>query len=412
MTVGSNQSTIDTWSCLKYTAYEIIDESDVAYSHASPRRAVEVKGPKSIDACTDVALLASSTPRQQLVCEVPRPVSCNTPLSTMIATTFMVRGTHSQQSTQFPAADLDKSIDQDKLINNLFQQATQPVVKANTFDHESEHHARPIHRLHRQRALYVSHRSLRHPPFLYGFTLIELLVVISVIAVLIALLLPSLKNAREAARKTSCMSGMRQIAMLQNIYTIDHDDHLPPGNYNWDLVLKGYQTQSNIRPQQTKRFVTSVGESIFLCPSTRTEGITARNYAYSYGPTRVWATGVDVEFDSSNCGGWGYPFHASAPTGFNDAKPSHAVRPGSVILIEQRLQDIDWWLLPGGGAATHLPSTVPYRTNILEITNGGCTDFRHIGTANFLISDGSVQTIKAGTQFGRMSQRQGWVPLD
>jgi len=62
-----------------------------------------------------------------------------------------------------------------------------------------------------------------------GFTLVELLVVIGIIAILIAILLPTLAKAREAARRTVCLSNLRQVHLSFYLYGGAYHDQVPLG---------------------------------------------------------------------------------------------------------------------------------------------------------------------------------------
>jgi prepilin-type N-terminal cleavage/methylation domain-containing protein/prepilin-type processing-associated H-X9-DG protein len=64
-----------------------------------------------------------------------------------------------------------------------------------------------------------------------GFSLVELLVVIAIIAIIASILLPSLSNARESARRVQCINNLRQLAITWEVYTDDNGGRLPANGY-------------------------------------------------------------------------------------------------------------------------------------------------------------------------------------
>jgi len=99
-----------------------------------------------------------------------------------------------------------------------------------------------------------------------AFTLIELLVVISIIALLVSLLLPALKHAREAARAISCLSNARQIAIAFNLYRNDHPDYFPAMLCYYDGGVVPNPMNVQWREYLAYFYGNDSGE-MFLCPS-------------------------------------------------------------------------------------------------------------------------------------------------
>jgi len=153
-----------------------------------------------------------------------------------------------------------------------------------------------------------------------AFTLVELLVVIAIIGILIALLLPAVQAAREAARRTQCTNHLKQIGLAMHNYVDANNARLPYGAVGavygtWALFILPYIEQEALY----SRFVIGnpysqdgpdgvpilrgVRISYFTCPTDtpQTSSFSSfehHNYSVCYGSTGIY------DLDTTNATGW------------------------------------------------------------------------------------------------------------
>ena len=116
---------------------------------------------------------------------------------------------------------------------------------------------------------------------IYGFTLIELLVVISIIALLIAILMPALNRAREQAKATSCMSNLKQMTTAMAMYAEAHDGAIMGMEYGekyWFRQIAPYlgdkKFKYNPDGEKGAKGVMQIG----ICPNTKISQTSSSSY--------------------------------------------------------------------------------------------------------------------------------------
>jgi prepilin-type N-terminal cleavage/methylation domain-containing protein/prepilin-type processing-associated H-X9-DG protein len=225
--------------------------------------------------------------------------------------------------------------------------------------------------------------KMRWKALLRGFTLIELLVVIAIIAILAAILFPVFAQAREAARKASCQSNLKQMVTGCMMYSQDYDEvtvtsyleYKLPGNVEpgywagWSDLIQPY-----LKNYQVLRCPSASGAAPV---STQSDAAWWMSYAINY------RTGGDY-------GGWNGWFTAPA-------KLSALAFPASTIyLMDASPACNDNCRFADNGA---WPEAWTYPPSQQQKDWGDANGYaaRHQGGANYAFMDGHVKYMKAET---------------
>jgi prepilin-type N-terminal cleavage/methylation domain-containing protein len=283
-----------------------------------------------------------------------------------------------------------------------------------------------------------------------AFTLVELLVVIAIIGLLVAMLLPAVQQAREAARRSSCLNNMKQIGLAISQYELAKKVYPPSGtdeiliwdsgrndlNHSWASLIMPYVEESTL--QDKINFKISALETanqpaaatvvpIYRCPSYSgaifAEGNLYPSGKYSIGNyVSIGASDVDHLYAVSlKPEGVIYP---QAKTRAKDVKDGLSK---TIFIAESREEKMRVWIDGRTGAYTALAfgngfsplsqpvalNYTPYYVADVECRYGPSS--MHSGGAHHLFGDGSahflLDTINKATYLG-LCTRAGGENLD
>ena len=232
-----------------------------------------------------------------------------------------------------------------------------------------------------------------------GFTLIELLVVIAIIAILAALLLPALSNAKQRGERISCLNNLRQVALQFQYYTDDYRDIFPAhisDNYDPYRFWPNFITD-NLRVVPT---------NIFHCPSfkgKRTDLTTTWQWEFS-------AYGLGYGYNAFFLGLWPHPGPETV-SGLETRpwfKRSSIVKPTDCVVVGDCMKK-------NGGGNFSLNIWWPFAGMKPNDVNEGVDIFRHKLFGVTVFADGHSEPRKDGQInppfSGSLINSRFWDPL-
>lgn len=237
-----------------------------------------------------------------------------------------------------------------------------------------------------------------------GFTLIELLVVIAIIALLAAILFPVFGRARENAKRTTCLSNMRQITLAVAQYSQDYDDHLP--------IVGSYTNPGTLVTPWFHRLVPYTKSSqVFRCPSDTSP--VANRYQNAIPAAEQFPTSYAVSVYST--------IYLDGSTSILNVS---GLNLSSVVLPSTTVYMAEGGATSGGGGGVLLDSEDRAVTNksgcpLLDLPHGGGAtgtdpnycgpNPRHMGTAVVAFYDGHVKAMSPRKWYWSKAGQTPWM---